>query len=85
MIVNEFFGCSRHRYSCVCPAALGSANRLLIILRYIFNLAIRWEIPGVTANPTKDVALFEDPNKMERYLSQAEVQRLYAAVCESEN
>ncbi|MDP3638494.1 MAG: site-specific integrase [Azonexus sp.] len=66
-------------------AALGSANRLLIMLRYIFNLAVRWETPGVTANPTKDVGLFENPNKMERYLSQAEAQRLYETVCESEN
>lgn len=66
-------------------AALGSANRLLIILRYIFNLAVRWEIPGVTVNPTKDVDLFEDPNKMERYLSQAEAQRLCETVCESAN
>lgn len=66
-------------------AALGSANRLLIMLRYIFNLAVRWETPGVTVNPTKDVGLFENPNKMERYLSQAEAQRLYETVCESEN
>lgn len=66
-------------------AALGSANRLLILLRYIYNLAMRWEIPGVTVNPTRDVALFENPNKMERYLSQTEAQRLYEAVCESGN
>jgi hypothetical protein len=39
------------------------------------NLAVSWEIPGVTANPTKDVPLFEDPNTHERYLSQEEVQR----------
>lgn len=66
-------------------AALGSANRLLILLRYIFNLAVRWEIPGVTANPTRDVALFEDPARMERYLTPPEAQRLYAAVCDSRN
>ena len=66
-------------------AALGSANRLLILLRYIYNLAIRWEIPGVTANPAKDVALFENPNKMERYLTPGEAQRLYAAVRQSDN
>jgi integrase len=49
------------------------------------NLAVRWEIPGVTANPTKDVPLFEDPNKKERYLSQEEAQRLYVAVRQSDN
>lgn len=66
-------------------AALGSANRLLILLRYIFNLALRWEVPGVTVNPTKDVVLFEDPPKMERYLTADEAQRLYVAVCDSDN
>ncbi len=66
-------------------AAPGSANRLLIIMRYIFNLAVRWETPGVTANPTKDVALLEENNKLERFLSPDEAQRLYAAVCTSDN
>jgi integrase len=55
------------------------------MLRYALNLAVRCEIPGVTVNPTKDVPLFEDPNKKERFLSQEEAQRLYAAVCESDN
>ena len=66
-------------------AAAGSANRLLIMLRFIFNLAIKWEVPGVKANPCKGVPLMEENNKMERYLSVEEAQRLYAAVCKSEN
>lgn len=49
------------------------------------NLAVRWETPGIAANPTKDVPLFEDPNKHERYLSQEEAQRLYEAVRQSDN
>jgi integrase len=65
--------------------ALGTCNRCLILLRYTLNLAVRWEIPGVTANPTKDVALFEDLNKKERYLSQEEAQRLYETVRRSDN
>ncbi len=65
--------------------AMGTCNRCLILLRYAMNLAVRWEIPGVTSNPTKDVPLFEDPNKKERFLSQEEAQRLYAAVRRSEN
>ena len=66
-------------------AAAGSANRLLIMMRYIFNLALKWEVPGVKANPCKGVPLMEENNKMERYLSVEEAQRLYAAVCKSEN
>ncbi|NDD15315.1 MAG: DUF4102 domain-containing protein, partial [Betaproteobacteria bacterium] len=34
-------------------AAPGSANRLVIMMRYIFNLALRWEVPGIKGNPTK--------------------------------
>lgn len=65
--------------------ALATCNRCLILLRYAMNLAVRWEIPGVTTNPTKDVPLFEDPNKKERYLTQDEAQRLYESVRQSEN
>ena len=66
--------------------AEGTANRCLILLRYAMNLAVRWEIPGVTVNPTKDVALFEDhAGKKERYLSKEEAQRLHAAVQQSDN
>ena len=66
-------------------AAAGSANRLLIMMRYIFNLAVRWEVPGIKANPTKGVPLMEENNKKERYLSVDEAHRLYDAVCKSQN
>lgn len=66
-------------------AAPGSANRLLILMRYVFNLAIKWEVPGVKANPSKDIPLMEENNKLERYLTQDEAHRLYDAVCGSEN
>jgi integrase len=66
-------------------AAAGSANRLLIMMRYIFNLALRWEVQGIKANPCAGVPLLEVNNKKERYLSQDEAKRLYDAVCESEN
>ena len=65
--------------------AAGSANRLLVLMRYMFNLAIKWEVPGITKNPTADVALFEENNKRERFLTIAEAKSLYAAVETSEN
>ncbi|NDD13891.1 MAG: site-specific integrase, partial [Betaproteobacteria bacterium] len=58
-------------------AAPGSANRLLIMMRYIFNLALRWEVPGIKGNPTKNVPLMAEHNKKERYLSEEEARRLY--------
>lgn len=66
-------------------AAPASANRLLILARYIFNLALRWEVPGLHKNPTQGVPLLEENNKRERYLSREETQRLYRAVQCSES
>lgn len=66
-------------------ATPGSANRLLILMRYIFNLAIRWEVPGITVNPSKNIPLMSEGNKKERYLSEEEAKRLYECVCASEN
>jgi site-specific recombinase XerD len=66
-------------------AAPGSANRLLIMMRYIYNLTLRWEVPGIKSNPCKGIPLMEENNKLERYLSVVEAQRLYEAVCKSEN
>lgn len=62
----------------------GTCNRSLILVRYAFNLAIRWEI--VKVNPCKDVPLFDDHDgKRDRFLSQEETQRLFVAVQQSSN
>ena len=66
-------------------AAPGSANRLLIMMRYIFNLAVRWEVAGVKTNPCANVPLLEENNKHERFLSADEAKRLYETVCASPN
>lgn len=66
-------------------AAAGSANRLLIMMRYIFNLALRWELPGIKSNPTKNVPLMLENNRRERYLTGDETRRLYESVCKSDN
>lgn len=66
-------------------AAPGSVNRLLIMMRYIFNLIIRWEVAGITVNPTRNIPLLPEGNRKERYLKKEEARRLYNAVCRSEN
>ena len=76
---------SLHQGRIISGAAPGSANNLLILIRYIFNLALRWETPGVVKNPSTGIPLFEENNKKERYLNQDEAQRLYAAVLKSDN
>lgn len=65
--------------------AAGTCNRCLVILRYAFNLALKWEMSGINQNPTKDVRLLVDQPKMERFLSEEETQRLYAAISQSDN
>ena len=67
-------------------AAPGSANRLLILLRYIFNLALKWEVSGsLKKNPTSGVPLFKENNKIGYYLTIEEWKRLYTAVLSSDN
>lgn len=65
--------------------APGSCNRLLILLRYVFNLSLRWEVAGMKINPTHGFPLMEENNKHERFLTQEEAQRLYSAVQKSDN
>jgi integrase len=63
----------------------GSVNRVIILFRYIFNCAIKWETPGITKNPTAGIALLEENNKKERFLSATEVNALVSALKASDN
>lgn len=65
--------------------ALGTANLALVRLKYIFNLALRWEIPGVKSNPAAGVKLFEANNGRERFLTADETQRLCVTIEKSQN
>ena len=62
-----------------------TVNRLLVLLRYMFNLAIRWHTAGVVSNPTATHKLKRLSNHRERFLSAAETQQLIAAVNASPN
>jgi integrase len=42
-------------------------------------------IPAISRNPSKDVPLYEDPNKKERFLTQGETSVLFEAVRRSDN
>ena len=65
--------------------APGTCDRILILTRYIFNLALKWKVPGVKDNPAKEVDLLKVDNKRERFLNEDEVRRLYDAVLTSDN
>ncbi len=63
----------------------GSVNRVTILLRYIYNCAIRWETTGITKNPTNNIPLLEENNKKERFLSKEEAEKLLGAIQKSPN
>lgn len=64
--------------------ATGTTNRVVIVLRHIFNLARKWRVPGITENPTTGINLAPDVNR-ERFLSLEEAQRLIVSIEQDEN
>lgn len=59
--------------------APGSVNRVVILLRYIFNLAVKWETAGINKNPTAEIPLLEENNQSERYLTPAEARKFVSS------
>ncbi len=52
----------------------GSVNRVMALVKHIFNLAERWEV--IDRAPTRNVSKLEDNGARERYLSPEELERL---------
>lgn len=66
--------------------ASATANRVLIILRYMFNLVIeKWQFPGITSNPAIKIPMFQENNKKERFLTDEEIQSLSRASRQTSN
>lgn len=65
--------------------APGSCNRLIILARYMFNLALKWKLPGIKGNPTAGYPLLQENNKRERFLSAKEAGDLFEAIQTSPN
>jgi integrase len=64
--------------------ATGTTNRVVIVLRHLFNLARKWRVPGITENPTAGIALAPDVTR-ERFLSFEDMQRLIVSIEKDEN
>jgi integrase len=62
----------------------GTTNRVTVLLRYIFNLARKWNVAGAEANPTVGMALAPDKYR-ERFLSPEEAERLLQSLETDEN
>lgn len=64
--------------------APGTTNRVVIVLRHVFNLARKWGVPGIVSNPTAGIALAPDVNR-ERLLDIEDTQRLIASIEQDQN
>jgi integrase len=64
--------------------ASGTTNRVLVLIRYIFNLAWKWGIPGVSNNPAAQLKTAPDVCR-ERFLTAEEAHCLLKAIDADEN
>ena len=65
--------------------ALGTCNRALVLLRYGFELALRWKVADVDSNPVKEIKNLKNDNRIERFLSNEQAAHLLTAVKQSES
>ena len=64
--------------------ASGTVARVIVILRYIFNLAIKWKVVPSGTNPASGIPVPADVQRS-RYLSKEEAARLLASIRADEN
>jgi integrase len=64
--------------------ATGTTNRVIVLLRYVFNLAKKWGVPGASENVMVDFRTEPDVCR-ERYLTEPEAQRLIVALERDQN
>jgi len=62
----------------------GTTNRVIVLIKFLFNLATKWGVPGPLTNPAASFRTEADVCR-ERFLSQDEVQRLVAVLHTDEN
>jgi integrase len=59
--------------------ATGTTNRVLILLRFVFNLANKWDVPGSSKNPTNGLKTAPEIYR-ERFLTLEEAQCLLSVL-----
>ena len=64
--------------------AVGTMNRVIVILRYLYNLARKWNVPGVTVNPAAGLSAGPDIQR-NRFLSEQEAETLVRSIHADEN
>jgi integrase len=64
--------------------ASGTMNRVIVILRYIYNLARKWKVPGVIENPAAGLSAGPDVQR-NRFLTEEEAEALVRSIHIDEN
>ncbi|HEX5507118.1 MAG TPA: tyrosine-type recombinase/integrase [Pseudolabrys sp.] len=64
--------------------APGTMNRVIVIMRYMFNLARKWKVPGVVDNPAAGLSAGPDVQR-NRFLSEDEAELLVRSIHRDEN
>jgi integrase len=64
--------------------ASGTTNRVLVLIRYLYNLGRKWKVAGMGQNPTLGLSTAPDVQR-DRFLTAEETQRLIAAIHADEN
>jgi integrase len=62
----------------------GTTNRVLVLLRYAFNLARKWNVPGASMNPTAGLSTVPEVHR-QRFLTPEEAQRLVGSIHADKN
>lgn len=65
--------------------APASTNRVMVLCRYVYSCALKWEVEGVTRNATAGIEPYPVNNQRERYLKEDESVRLFEALEASPN
>lgn len=60
--------------------AAGTCNRIFVLLKTVFNCAIRWGYLLSEKNPCRDVSPFADTSLKERYLTSEEARQIVGAL-----
>jgi integrase len=64
--------------------ASGTINRVIVIIRYIYNLARKWKVPGGTENPAAGLSAGPDVQR-NRFLTEEEAECLVLSIQSDEN
>ena len=64
--------------------ASGTMNRVIVIMRYMYNLARKWKLPGVSENPAAGLSAGPDVQR-NRFLSEEETEALVRSLHVDEN